>query len=314
MKRFLGLLCAALLAFAPTFATASVTTTGAGKTPSGGGGGYVGPMDVFASPKALFSLRAGSAAIAAAGTQPIIKLHRASDGETCDVLPASTGNLGLTANCSGADNGKVLTNGSTGFCDSTTCTGDTWYDQSGSSLNVSMGTVANQPTLVFNCLGTTRPCWSFNGTTSYFNGNNSLTATSQTFTVSAVAIRTGNFSAQSDIIADSSGIFFTSTPNQAGGWFGTQAGATASDSAWHAMQFVVAGASSVINVDGTRSTGQNFGVGSLSQGPDIGRQSSGQWLTGEIAEVGLWPTGFSSTDEGNMCHNQFVYFGTSTSC
>lgn len=68
---------------------------------------YTGAMDQVTY-LAFYALRAGSAAIAAAGTQKIVNLRRASDTHTCDVIVATSGNLGLTANCStGGDDGML---------------------------------------------------------------------------------------------------------------------------------------------------------------------------------------------------------------
>jgi hypothetical protein len=57
---------------------------------------YVGPIDVIASPKACYSLRACSGAIAAAGTQSIVDLRRSSDNATCTAIVATSGGVDLT--------------------------------------------------------------------------------------------------------------------------------------------------------------------------------------------------------------------------
>lgn len=70
---------------------------------------YTGPLDVVASATACFSLKACSAAIAAAGTQKLINIERIVDGHKCDVIVATSGNIGLTANCTtGGDNGSTV--------------------------------------------------------------------------------------------------------------------------------------------------------------------------------------------------------------
>lgn len=69
---------------------------------------YTGPIDVAASPTALYSLRAGSAAIAAAGTQTIVNIRRASDNVACDFLPTIAGNFGVTTStCNSSTQGGV---------------------------------------------------------------------------------------------------------------------------------------------------------------------------------------------------------------
>lgn len=69
---------------------------------------YQGPLDVVASPTAFQALRAGSAAIAAAGTQTLVNIRRASDNVACDFLPALTGGFGVTtATCNSSTQGGV---------------------------------------------------------------------------------------------------------------------------------------------------------------------------------------------------------------
>lgn len=76
---------------------------------TGGGGGYTGPGDVVAGATAWYGLRAYSAAVAATGTQKAVKIRRASDDHLCDVLIATSGLLGNTANCgTGGDNGQSV--------------------------------------------------------------------------------------------------------------------------------------------------------------------------------------------------------------
>lgn len=312
MKRFAGLLFTALLAFAPAVAAASVTTTGAGKVPAGGGGGgYIGPGDIVSGAKAWYGLRAYSAAIAATGTQKAAHIIRASDGQSCDVLIATSGDLGNVANCSGSGSGAA-----SAFCASDTCAIDLWYDQSsGGGFTASDGASAKQPTLVFNCLGT-KPCAVFAGAQMLATA---ITSTSQPLTVSAMAIRTGTFTSQNDILATGTGgVYFPSTTaNLVGGGLGASFSAAQTDNVWHAIQIAANGASpnSQVNVDGT-ATNVSAGVSALASSPFIGSQSSVPTspLTGKLTEVGLWPVAFTSAQQTNVCHNQSTYFGTSASC
>ena len=101
MRKLLALLLAALL-LAPPLAKAQDATViipWASAAPT-----YTGPGDIV-SFTAWYGLRAYSAAVAATGTQKAINITRASDSEVCDVLIATSGSLGLTANCTGADSG-----------------------------------------------------------------------------------------------------------------------------------------------------------------------------------------------------------------
>lgn len=306
IRRLLVALCALLIA-SPAYA--SVSLTGAGKvTSGGGGGGYVGPGDIVSGAKAFWGARAYTAAFAAGGGA-MFNIRRSGDGVTCDVLVASTGGPGLTASCSSgaADNGKTMT----AFCTSA-CLYASFVDQTGNTNAAYQGTAATQPGTTISCVNSL-PCWVFGGT-QYLN-TSPMTATAQGLTVSTVAMRTGSFTSQNDILSDANGVFFTSTASKVGGFFGSSLTATtASDSAWHAMQFTINGGSSAINVDGTDTTGLSSGANSLDAGALIGRQSSGSFLTGDIAEIGLWATPLNNTQRAALCHNQAAYYGITASC
>ena len=92
-RSFLFGLLAAILFALPVVARAQLLT---GVSQNKAGVTYVGPIDIVASPTAFYSLRAGSAAIAAAGTQSIVDLRRASDNATCTPIVATSGGVDLT--------------------------------------------------------------------------------------------------------------------------------------------------------------------------------------------------------------------------
>ena len=72
------------------------------------GATYTGPIDIVASPTAWYGLRAGSGAIAAAGTQKLVNVRRASDNVACDFLVASNGGFGVTtATCNSSTQGGI---------------------------------------------------------------------------------------------------------------------------------------------------------------------------------------------------------------
>jgi hypothetical protein len=57
-----------------------------------------------------------------------------------------------------------------------------------------------------------------------------------------------------------------------------------------------------------------IGTASLTGTVNIGRNSAGNfYFTGEMEEIILYPTNFTSTQQSNMCHNQFGW-GTGVSC
>lgn len=313
-RRFALAAAVAVLAFLPPFAAAQgLLLLGVGQPPAGGGGGsYVGPGDVVSGAKVWLGLRAYTTAQAAAHARAILVV-RASDGQSCDVLLATTGGLGNTASCSaGFGTGPVAT-----FCAATTCFIDVFYDQSGNGWDFPANTSANRAVLAFNCIGT-QPCAdfaaNFGGPAFYFSSP-SITATADGYTVSAVAIRTGSFTAQNDLFARGTATFFD-TANTISVYSGNQASATATDNVWHAFQIVGNNTSSAFGVDATQTTGLDFG--SLGQFDTLflaADNSAGTSpLNGKLTEIGMWPIAFSGTQMTNVCHNQFTYWGTPTSC
>jgi hypothetical protein len=306
MKRLFLALCALLIA-SPAFA--SVTLTGAGAlTPGGGGGGgYTGPGDLVASALSWYGLRAYNATWAD-GAHVAVALIRASDSHTCSVLLTTAGDLGNTTSCSNSgENGQSLST----WGNATTMKVTTLYDQSG-ALNVVQATDAARPVLTLNCLNTSKPCMTFSGA-QFLVASNSLT--NQPVSISAVVRRTGTFTTQGDIISGNNGVFFTTSANQLGGYFGSTASVSATDNVWHAAQWAINGSSSAMNVDGTLTSSMVFGALQLSNGYQLGAQSgTTSPLTGNITEVGVWGSALNSTQMTNLCHNQYTYWATSTSC
>jgi hypothetical protein len=90
---------------------------------------------------------------------------------------------------------------------------------------------------------------------------------------------------------------------------------TASDNALHAANAVFNSSSSVLNIDGTETTG-NPGTISIASTDTVHFLSDGfdDTLFGLGNEGGILPSGMSSTVRTNLCHNQFEYWGTATSC
>lgn len=301
-RSFALIVIAAIINLAAWQAEAQLTQTGAGKKPSGAPPAYVGPGDVKSGAKTFYGLRAYSAAIASGGITAAIRVQRASDSQACDILLASTGDLGNVTSCTGSATGAA-----SAFCNATTCTVQDWYDQ----INGWTAQPGSGPTLVFNCNGT-KPCtvWGGAGRLENFLG----TATAQPLTITAVAIRTGVFTSQQAILTDTEGVGFAASTNTVYGHYGADQTATAADNAWHALQFVINDASSVINVDGTGTAAASIGTNGQSNDYYLGSFAGTIPLTGDISEIGIWPSAFSSGEQTSMCHNIFVWWGTSTSC
>jgi len=173
-------------------------------------------------------------------------------------------------------------------------------DSSGNGVNA--GNTTNFPELLANCVNTTLPCEYYNGSNNLLYTQNSI---AQPYTTTTIGERTANFSTTSNFVNTSNmeTAFFTS-PNTTLNYAGSNLTATASDSALHALQFGLSGASSFTQVDGTNTTG-NVGVNSSGSNGHFGDA-----LTGFAGEDGTWPILFNSTQYGAMHTNMSAYWGT----
>lgn len=270
---------------------------------------YSGPGDVNSGATAWWGLRAYSAA-QADGTHAAVNIRRASDTQTCDVLLTTSGDLGNTTACSGAANGTAFAT----FCAATTCTIVTWYDQPGAGANnFTQATVAKQDTLILSCLGA-KACARRSAGQNYSATGSSIPVS---FTLSLVANRTGATSSEGDIFigGGANGFYFDPTPGMVSYFNAGGVTAPASDTAWHAMQLEVGSGSSNFYIDATANALAGLGF-AFPSAWTFGDKSSTptNGMTGDIVEMGIWPSGFNATQAGNICHNQFTYWGTSTSC
>jgi len=132
--------------------------------------GYTGPLDAQSGASAVWFMAAGSAAIAAAGTQSIIQIGRGSDSHTCKVLVGSSGQMVTTvSSCStSGDNGETIAT----WCATTTCytvpasTGVSLYDQSGNTYDQHgfADLISSDPVLTTtNCSPAGKYCWQLSG-------------------------------------------------------------------------------------------------------------------------------------------------------
>jgi hypothetical protein len=328
------------------------------------GGGYAGPLDAVAGATFCWSIRACSAALATANTK-LAALNRTSDNATCDILAASTGSLGLTANCGvGGNNGKTAaafagTDASgSGSITGTTLTftgghiGDTvtggttaaytvitggssptWtvfpsqtvvsttltltvgltvgimYEQVSGVTIPHNATVANQPQLLTN--GTV-PQLFYNASNSATLFNND-TIIAQPFTMVEVSERLANFSSQQDVFMDSGNFtqsIYAASPNTTSIFAGNAVSATANDGVLHSMQKVFNGASSIIAVDGTNTTGLNFGTNGFPGGDlfVLGSNSgASSFCTCYIPEFLLYSSALTTTQNSSLNSNVTTY-------
>jgi len=277
---------------------------------------YAGPGDITTF-TAWWGLRAYTAAIAAAGTQPLVKLSRASDSHACDILVATSGGMGNTANCgTGGDNGQSASS----FCNATTCSVATVYDQTGGGRNLDTNHSLTFPTLVFNCINSTLPCIDSDGgigeslaSTSNFTPN-----ASGQVSVSIVANQTTG-AGFSTLFGEngSANNFMEGNGSNQWIWFGGNAGslaASAAQNSFHAGNIAVdlTTATTTFNLDGTEGTStaifNNTSAGLLV----VNEQNSNghtQLVDAGFIDNSVW----SITIRSKLCWNQHVFWGTTAS-
>lgn len=263
---------------------------------------YIGPGDIEASGSTGFylGLRAWNNAAAVAHTAAA-ELERASDDTTkvIDVLSS----------------GEFDTATATTFCTGTTCSVIELYDQTGNGHNATQATLADAPTLTFNCLNTSLPCMSFSGS-QYLTGSYSFTpdgsymwTAERTNSSQGIVFSGGGF--------DIGAVGFYSTANTIylGGTAVLTLGSVA-DNAWHAMQAVMPGNSgtSYLYADGTGTNTTAIGSSGTSTFTIGASPSDTDILEGGLAEVYYIESDLTTAQIGQLCHNQYQFWATSVSC
>lgn len=111
--------------------------------------GYTAPGDIVPY-TAWYGLRAYNGVVAALGTRPMLRIRNPTSGELCDVLIATSGDKGVTSNCSSTGAGQTVS----AFCGATDCRVNKIYDQTqgnacgGSTCDLVQATAGNQPYLL----------------------------------------------------------------------------------------------------------------------------------------------------------------------
>jgi hypothetical protein len=187
------------------------------------------------------------------------------------------------------------------------------YDQTGNGNNVSQTTAANQPQLLPLC-NNSLPCI-FMGVTIGLVSSATFTPATGVVSFSIVGDKISGGNNNAAVIRETTNnrVGFSSSANDwalftSGGTFLV----TATDSAWHNGQFVLNGASTVVNIDGTETTGSYTGLTTATiYSAFVGAANTVPYAT----EAGFWDNlAFSPTQRTNLCHNEYTYWGTSTSC
>lgn len=256
---------------------------------------YTGPGDIVSSALVWYGLRAYSTADRG---NKLINVCNVADVACADLSSdATTGSL-------------VVTTIGGSSCSVIACTVKILYDRSGNAVDLTQAAPARRYILTANCIGTQ---WCMTTPTSDpFNGYQSAGSLTQAQpnTVSFVANRTADFTNYS--------VVFGNNVNGAYAGFGStnevvlsapSAGiVTAADSAFHAVQGVTNGASSILYVDGS-SNSISLGTQTYSSTFWVGNNTLNANFQGKLCEVGFWGSGFSGGNQSSMDSNQRTYWG-----
>jgi hypothetical protein len=263
---------------------------------------YTGPGDVVSGAISWYGLRAYNAAYAT-GSNPAIRLVDQAGGNQQIFNILSDGTLDVASIQTWVTANSV-----------STIKVNRIYDQVG-SVHLEQATLANMPVLVLSGnpdLASNRPAIQFTGSSSQVLTTGSYPSTNQPISYATVAQRVGT--ANGGILSGNGGepelsfgpgaanqvfVFANNTP-------ATQA---ATDSAFHGIQGVFNGASSVANVDGTSGSTANAGsTGIVASQFRMGIRFS-DYLTGYVCEGGVWTVAFSGGDMTSLNTNQQAYWG-----
>lgn len=198
-------------------------------------------------------------------------------------------------------------------CSVVICTVKTLYDQSSnvSLSNPTQATVANRFTISVNCING-KPCAvGTYGASQFYTSAASLASVAQPWTISLAARRNGHFTSFGTAISAAtlnSGLGWNNTANLARLYAGTNTTASATDSAFHAIQATGNSASGIINVDAVATT-VNANTQAFAGAVRIGSDGSGNNCDCSFLESGVWPIGFSPAQSSAMSSNQHGAYG-----
>lgn len=264
---------------------------------------YQGPGDLIPGATAWYGLRAYTLNYAQAHG-PLLRLHRLSDDDQCDVNAADTGGFGQTANCPQSGN-----NGTTAdaFCNATTCVVVALYDQTAG--NQCSGTcdfqqriVSSQPTLTFNCFGT-NPCIKLVGVQQFTSSGN--LALPQPFSLVVAASNSGTamaevLTAYGNEVQLGFNAFSTGDIYVTAGTLDHVSGYPTSTML--TIMFVASDPTSVLTVNGGADA-VTVGAGNFATQITLGA------MTGLFTEGGIWPNRLSVAQQGSLNSNMRTYWG-----
>lgn len=308
MKAFLSIILALSLA-SSALASGSLTTLGAGSSRPSVTSTYVGVGDVQSGAFAYYSCaRAYDRSYAVSGGN-LCDLGEITGGAAvCTLKVLSTGFANLASGCNGTDPASACAAAAGGGCIVLRA-----YDQSGNSRDCFQSASGGWPRIAFSAINGL-PAVQFDAADGRFCSSSGTFTVAQPITALSVAEITARpasgFSAYIGTGGTGATLSFGwgSTTNTAtvyaGAGIPTQ---VASDSAWHAINAVANGASSVVMVDGSDGSTGSAGTGAFSNfSIRIGRGGTnvGATLTGSIAETMMYAAALNSTQRGNITTNQ----------
>lgn len=308
VMRRLGIFLTSMLLLTPTSSVSQGWLPRAGTLPVT----FQGPGDVLGTGWVLwFGLRAFSAATV--GTKAA-NICNSGDATCADVNTLTNGNFDVTTatgaplNCGGAGG---------------TCTIKTLYDKSGTlscttACDLTQATIANRPTLVFNCINTTLPCirWSGSGVGAALVSPGLAAIMNQPFSISFVFKNTAGALTDYITAGGHATIFMEHAANAPAIYAGSFGDFTAAGSVFHSVQVTYNNGTpaNTANVDGTLSS-PNPGGNSIAPTDQFSFGYNGNGgPVADTGELGWNSAAFSGSDQTNLCHNQRLYWGTGGSC
>lgn len=269
----------------------------------GGGGTFTGPGNIVSGAIAYYGGQAYTAAYASSGGK-FANVCLSGDTTCADLVFGSDGKV-IDATVGGSK------------CSAVTCTVKTLYDQSGASsctgaCDVTQATESKRCTLSFISSLAYLVC---NGANSQTYASALLSSThAQPYTISSV-LKYTNTGVQQGIETNTVNqefLVFRSGAENFAIYSGTSVPTgAATAAAFHACQCVFNGASSDVYIDGTTNPGA---LGNTNAFPNdsiflFSNVDTGQYYTGTFAMLGVWPSGFNSTQQSNMNSNEHTFWG-----
>lgn len=256
--------------------------------------GYVGPGNLVPGATAWRGLRAYSDAVIGNNA---VRLRRDSDNAEQDFVTVAGGGLDLPSitTFKGAANLLLVK----------------LYDQTGNGNDLTQATAARQQVFALASLGSL-PTITCDGVSLHTLDNLAVPSIAAPTTLSWVAKNTAGSGAAAPIWS-SQGSAFQAQYNNSGAnqvliYAGSVLSAVASDNSWHALQGVLNGVTSDMNVDGTANTGTT-GAATGDTTEILFGISGGNVFAGSFAELGRWSIAFSGAQSSAMSANQHTYWG-----